>query len=175
VNELHDGTCPGKPHYGRYRGKVVSNSDSQKLGRIQVTCPAVLGDGRQAWALPSTPYAGDGVGFFAIPPEGADVWVEFEGGDPDYPIWAGCFWSDGQVPAEASAASTKVLKTDALTLTIDDSSGGQGVTLEVSSPAVTTSIKIALTSSGVEISTGNSSVKLDPTSVSLNDGALQVM
>lgn len=175
MNEPFDDTCGGKLHYGRYRGKVVANSDTSKLGRIQVTCPAVLGDGRQAWALPSTPYAGDGVGFFAIPPEGADVWVEFEGGDPDYPIWVGCFWSDGQVPTEASAASIKVLKTDALTLTVDDSSGGQGVTLEVSSPAVTTSIKIALTSSGVEISTGNASVKLDPTSVSLNDGALQVM
>jgi uncharacterized protein involved in type VI secretion and phage assembly len=167
--------CRGKLHYGRYRGKVAANSDPKKLGRIQVTCPAVLGDGRQAWALPSAPYAGDGVGFFAVPPEGADVWVEFEGGNPDYPIWAGCFWSDGQVPADPPLASTKVLKTDALTLTIDDSPGGEGVTLEVSSPAVTTPIKIALTSSGVEISTGNASVKLDPTSVSLNDGALQVM
>jgi len=175
VSKPYDGGCRPKPHYGRYRGKVVSNSDSQKLGRIQVTCPDVLGRGQMAWALPSSPYAGDGVGFFAIPPEGADVWVEFERGDPDFPIWVGCFWSSGQVPSEASAASTKVLKTDALTLTIDDSAGGDGVTLEVSSPAVSTSIKIALTSSGVEISTGNSSVKLDPTSVSLNDGALQVM
>jgi uncharacterized protein involved in type VI secretion and phage assembly len=175
VTGPNDDTCPRKPHYGRYRGKVVSNSDSQKLGRIQVTCPDVLGRGQMAWALPSTPYAGDGVGFFAIPPEGADVWVEFERGDPDFPIWAGCFWSSGQVPSEASAAATKVLKTDALTLTIDDSSGGEGVTLEVSSPAVNTPIKIALTSSGVEISTGSAKLTLDTTSVSLNDGALQVM
>lgn len=175
MTEPHDGMCRGKPHYGRYRGQVVSNDDSLKMGRIQVTCPDVLGKGRQAWALPSAPYAGDGVGFFAIPPEGADVWVEFERGDPDHPIWVGCFWGQGKIPAKASGASTKVLKTDALTLTIDDSAGGDGVTLEVSSPAVSTSIKIALTSSGVEISTGNASVKLDPTSVSLNDGALQVM
>lgn len=175
MTEPYDGMCRGKPHYGRYRGQVVSNNDKLNMGRIQVACPDVLGNGRQAWALPSTPYAGDGVGFFAIPPEGADVWVEFERGDPDHPIWVGCFWGQGKIPAKASGASTKVLKTDALTLTIDDSAGGDGVTLEVSSPAVSTSIKIALTSSGVEISTGNASVKLDPTSVSLNDGALQVM
>lgn len=162
-------------HYGRYRGKVAANSDPLQLGRIQVTCPAVLGDGRLAWALPSAPYAGPGVGFFAVPPEGADVWVEFEGGDPDHPIWAGCFWSDGQVPAQPSVASTKMLKTDALTLTVDDQPGGAGVTLEVSSPAVSVPIKIALTSDGIEISTGDASVKLDPVSVSLNDGALQVM
>lgn len=162
-------------HYGRYRGKVAANSDPMQLGRIQVTCPAVLGDGRLAWALPSTPYAGPGVGFFAVPPEGADVWVEFEGGDPDYPVWAGCFWSSGQVPAQPSLASTKMLKTDGLTLTVDDQPGGAGVTLEVSSPAVAVPIKIALTSSGIEISTGSASVKLDPVSVSLNDDALKVI
>ena len=162
-------------HYGKYRGKVAANADPIQLGRIQVTCPAVLGDGRLAWALPCTPYAGQGVGFFAVPPEGADVWVEFEGGDPDYPIWAGCFWSDGQVPAQPAVATTKMLKTDGLTLTIDDLSGAGGVTLEVASPAVATPMKIALTSDGIEISTGSASVKLDPTSVSVNDGALQVI
>ena len=46
------------------------------------------------WALPAVPYAGDGVGFFMIPPIGASVWIEFEHGDPDYPIWTGCFWAD---------------------------------------------------------------------------------
>jgi hypothetical protein len=162
-------------HYGKYRGKVAANTDPLQLGRIQVTCPAVLGDGRLAWALPCTPYAGQGVGFFAVPPEGADVWVEFEGGDPDYPIWAGCFWSDGQVPAQPAVATTKMLKTDVLTLTIDDLSGAGGVTLEVGSPAVAIPMKIALTSDGIEISTGSASVKLDPASVSVNDGALQVI
>lgn len=161
-------------HYGKYRGKVAVNTDPLELGRIQVTCPAVLGDGRLAWALPCTPYAGPGVGFFAVPPEGADVWVEFEGGDPDYPIWACCFWSTGQVPAQPALASTKMLKTDGMTLTVDDLPGGAGVTLDVSAPAVDVPITIALTSSGIEISTGNASVKLDPLSVSLNDGALQV-
>lgn len=162
-------------HYGKYRGKVAANTDPMQLGRIQVTCPAVLGDGRLAWALPCTPYAGQGVGFFMVPPEGADVWVEFEGGDPDYPIWAGCFWSDGQVPAQPAVATTKMLKTDGLTLTIDDLSGAGGVTLEVGSPAVAIPMKIALTSDGIEISTGSASVKLDPASVSVNDGALQVI
>ena len=161
-------------YYGKYRGKVANNIDPNQLGRIQVSCPDVFGDGRLAWALPCTPYAGPGVGFFAVPPQDANVWIEFEGGDPDYPIWAGCFWSDGQVPGPA-VATTKMLKTDGLTVTIDDLSGAGGVTLEVASPAVATPMKIALTSSGIEISTGSASVKLDPASVSLNDGALQVV
>ena len=161
-------------YFGKYRGKVANNIDPNQLGRIQVSCPDVFGDGQLSWALPCTPYAGDGVGFFAVPPQDADVWVEFEGGDPDYPIWAGCFWSDGQVPGSA-VATTKMLKTDGLTLTVDDMPGAGGVTLEVGSPAVATPMKIALTSSGIEISTGSASVKLDPATVSVNDGALQVV
>lgn len=162
-------------HYGKHRGTVAGNTDPMQLGRVQVTCPAVLGDGRLAWALPCTPYAGPGVGFFAVPPVGADVWVEFEDGDPDHPILAGCFWSNGQVPAQPALASTKMLKTDGLTLTIDDLPGAGGVTLQVASPAVAVPMTISLTSSGIEISTGNASVKLDPVSVSVNDGALQVI
>jgi len=81
-----------KQFFGKYRGKVAANKDPLNLGRIQVSVPAIFGEGRQSWALPCTPYAGKDVGFFTIPPVDANVWVEFEGGDPDYPIWSGCFW-----------------------------------------------------------------------------------
>lgn len=79
---------PGQ-FFGKYRGKVENNIDPMMMGRVQVSVPAVLGDGGLSWAMPCAPYAGSGVGFFAIPPTGANVWVEFEGGDPDYPIWSG--------------------------------------------------------------------------------------
>ena len=54
--------------FGKYRGKVVNNLDPMQLGRVQVSVPAILGEGRMSWAMPCTPYAGSGVGFFAIPP-----------------------------------------------------------------------------------------------------------
>ena len=76
-------------YFGKYRGTVVSNDDPTSRGRLQVTVPNLV---ENTWAMPCVPYAGSGVGFFAIPPVGANVWVEFEGGDPDYPIWSGCFW-----------------------------------------------------------------------------------
>ena len=82
-------------YYGKYRGKVENNIDPLLLGRLQVSVPGVLGE-RPAELGDAvrrrTP--GTGVGFFAVPPIGANVWVEFEGGDPDYPIWSGCFWGD---------------------------------------------------------------------------------
>jgi uncharacterized protein involved in type VI secretion and phage assembly len=162
-------------YYGKRRGKVENNVDPYQLGRVQVSCPDVFGDGRLSWAMPSVPYAGDGVGLFAIPPNGANVWVEFEAGDPDSPIWAGCFWGSGQVPAQPGTASMKVLKTDGLTLTINDTTGAGGVTLEVSSPVVASTLKIALDSSGIELSNGAGKIKISTASVSLNDGALEVI
>ncbi len=36
------------------------------------------------------PAAGKSSGAFFVPEIGANVWIEFEQGDPDYPIWTGC-------------------------------------------------------------------------------------
>lgn len=161
--------------YGKYRGKVENNVDPLQQGRVQVSAPAVLGDGRMSWAMPCVPYGGPGVGLFAIPPNGASVWVEFEGGDPDKPIWSGCFWGIGEVPVLPALAAMKVWKTDGITLTLSDLPGLGGVTLEVSPPLVQVPLKMVFDATGIELSGGAASVKLTPTSVSLNNGALEVM
>src|SRR2546421_362003 len=67
--------------FGKYRGLVVDNIDPTHRGRLQVKVPAVMGE-ETLWAEPCAPYAGDGVGFFALPPANAGVWVEFEAGEP---------------------------------------------------------------------------------------------
>src|SRR4051812_43305263 len=107
-------------YYGKYRGKVEVNVDPMMLGRLQVSAPAVLGSGTMSWAMPCVPFAGSGVGLFIIPPVGANVWVEFEGGDPDYPIWSGCFWGTGEVPAQPVIEQMKVFKTNGVTLTVNE-------------------------------------------------------
>jgi len=160
--------------FGKYRGKVENNLDPLQQGRLQVSVPAVLGDGRLSWAMPCVPFAGPQVGFFALPPVGANVWVEFEGGDTDYPIWAGCFWGTGETPMPA-IPQNRVLKTDAVTLQILDLPGAGGVTLEVLPPAVATPLKLVFNSAGIELSNGAASVKLTPVSVSVNNGALEVI
>src|SRR5262245_30300554 len=114
--------------FGKYRGKVESNVDPQQQGRIRISCPSVIGAGRLSWAMPAAPYAGPGVGFFTIPPEGANVWVEFEEGDSESPIWSGCFWGLGEAPALPAIAEVKVLKTQTATITVSDIPGTGGVT-----------------------------------------------
>lgn len=160
------------PFFGKYRGKVVANVDPLGMGRVQVSVPSVLGDGRLSWAMPCSPYAGNMVGFFAMPPIGANVWVEFEAGDTDFPILAGCFWGEGEAPA--LLADIKIWKTDGVSLTLSDLPGGGGFTLEVGPPAVSQPVKLAMTASGIELSFGISTVKLTASSVSVNNGALEV-
>lgn len=162
-----------KQFFGKYRGEVSSNRDPQGLGRIQVTVPSVLGR-NEVWALPCVPYAGPGVGFLALPPAGASVWVEFEGGDPSNAIWAGCFWmKKADLPADASP-EVKVFKTDAITLRLDDSRSEGGFTLQVESPAIPGTLTISCDSDGIALKNGNASVTLDPTTVHLNGDALEV-
>ncbi len=161
--------------FGKYRGKVENNIDPMMLGRVQVSVPAVLGSGQLSWAMPCAPFAGPGVGLFTVPPVGANVWVEFEAGDPDYPIWSGCFWGVGEVPATPALPQMKVFKTDGITLTLSDLPGIGGFTLEVGPPAVPIPLKLVFDASGIALTNSAASVKLTPVSVSLNDGALEVI
>lgn len=84
-------------YYGKYRGTVFNNIDPEQRGRIQALVPAVQGVVPTTYALPCFPIAGKQEGMFMVPQIGAAVWIEFEQGDPDYPIWTGCFW--GESPA----------------------------------------------------------------------------
>ncbi len=78
-------------YYGKYRGTVLNNVDPELRGRLMLTVPDVLGAIPSSWAEPCVPLAGPTgppMGVYFVPPIGAGVWVEFEAGNPDYPIWA---------------------------------------------------------------------------------------
>lgn len=169
-------------YFGKYRGTVTDNADPTSRGRIKVRVPAVLGE-LEIWAMPCVPYAGDGVGFYCLPKTGTGVWVEFEAGDPSYPIWSGCFWADSQIPDDADA-NIKTWKTDSITLRIDDS--GDEIKAETSNGAkitITDEIKsekgsashIVSSSNITSDSGGTGKIDVSSGSVSLNNGAWEVM
>jgi hypothetical protein len=95
--------------YGKYRGTVVNNVDPMFMGRLLVIVPDVLGPVPSSWAVPCVPLAGPTgppMGVYMVPPIGAGVWVEFEQGDPNYPIWVGCRWGTvSDVPLAAKAGN----------------------------------------------------------------------
>ncbi|MFM0336840.1 phage baseplate assembly protein V [Paraburkholderia fungorum] len=97
------GSSPNR-YFGKYRGTVLVNVDPEQRGRVLLSVADVLGLTPSSWALPCVPVAGIQSGLFAVPPIGSRVWVEFEQGDPDYPIWTGGFWGpDAEVPVLAVA------------------------------------------------------------------------
>jgi uncharacterized protein involved in type VI secretion and phage assembly len=130
--------------YGKYRGTVEEVDDPDGLGRIKVRVPEVYGKVVSPWALPCAPYAGPGVGFFAIPPAKAGVWVEFEAGDPSRPIWTGGWWGQNDPPQDqtGTAASPPLkiwrsekglllaLDDDGSTATLSDGNGNNLVTIK---------------------------------------------
>ena len=90
--------------YGTYRGVVVDNLDPQGQGRLKARVPEVFGGEDSPWALPCVPCTGDGMLDLAVPEIGTGVWIEFESGDPDRPIWSGCWSGAGAAPQEGEAA-----------------------------------------------------------------------
>jgi hypothetical protein len=156
--------------YGKYRGKVTDNHDPMMLGRVRAKVPSVFGDQETGWALPNTPYGGSGVGFFFIPPIDANVWIEFEQGNPESPIWSGCFWGVGEAPKMPAVPEFKIIKTDIADITINDLAGAGGITIETKN-----GLKVVMDITGIELSNAAASIKLNPASVSVNNGALEVI
>lgn len=161
--------------YGKFRGVVTDIQDPEQIGRIRARVADVMGGLESGWAMPAFPFAGSGMGFFALPKVGAGVWIEFEHGDPEYPIWSGCWYgSRAEVPPTiliAEFGKKVVLKTEGgHSIILDDTQGIGGITLETPSGQ-----KIVLSSQGVEITTGQGgTIKMTGPQVSINNGALEV-
>jgi uncharacterized protein involved in type VI secretion and phage assembly len=166
----------GNRHYGKYRGKVTNNVDPMQLGRIQAEVPDVLGANPSSWAMPSAPAAGAQMGTYFVPPVGAGVWVEFEQGDTDYPIWSGCWWATAEVPSLALAAPASVSHLLVQTagqnvLQVSDAPGPTGGLMLKSSGGAA----ITINDTGITITNGKgATIALSGSTVTINNGALTI-
>jgi hypothetical protein len=171
-----------KRYYGKYRSTVINNIDPEQRGRIMAMVPDVLGLTPSSWAMPCVPIAGKQSGVFVVPQIGAGVWIEFEQGDPDYPIWVGGFWGiAAEVPALALAPPPIPLGQNIVVQTT-----GQNMLLlsdSAPTPATggivlksTTGAMIVVNDSGIYISNGKGAMitMVGPT-VTINNGALVVI
>ena len=153
--------------YGKFRGIVTDNKDPLMIGRIRAKVPDVLGDLESGWAMPCAPFGGKDTGFFALPAKGAGVWIEFEHGDPDYPIWSGCWWgSAAEMPTVLLVPPYKkmMFKTEGgNSILLDDTPGIGGITIETSGGQ-----KIVIKSTGIEITNGQgASIKMKGLQISI--------
>jgi uncharacterized protein involved in type VI secretion and phage assembly len=162
-------------HYGKYRGTVLNNVDPEQLARIQVMVPDVLGTTPSGWALPCVPLAGMQMGMYLVPVVGSAVWVEFEKGDADLPIWTGGFWGNaGEVPALAltgESPSPNIVVQSELqnSVVVSDAPGPTGGIM-LKSPG---GASVLVNDTGIYIQNGKgASIMLIGPTVDINQGAL---
>lgn len=167
-----------RTYLGKYRGTVITNLDPLNKGRLLVSVPGALGLAPSTWAMPCVPMAGIQTGIHALPPIGAGVWVEFEQGNPDYPIWVGCFWgSAAEVPSMSKAVPPLIAGITLQTpfqngITISDLPGPTGGILL----KCATGASITVNDVGIFIQNGKgASLSLTGPSVDINNGALTVI
>ena len=167
-----------EPLYGKYRGTVVNNVDPEQIGRIQAIVPGVEGFLPSSWALPCLPWGGINTGVFTVPAMGAGVWIEFEHGDPNYPIWTGCFWG---LAAERPALS-QMVPPGVPGITIQTTLKNGIVISDVPGPTggillqTTTGAMISVSDTGIIISNGKGAVvTMTANVVDINAGALTVI
>jgi len=166
------------PYYGKYRGTVTNNIDPMRIGRIQATVPDVAGMLPSSWAMPCLPVTGMNMGVFTVPPTGSGVWIEFERGDPDYPIWVGGFWgSSSETPQLATSvqptfAGITLQTTEKNGIVISDVPGPTGgISIRTAGGA-----QISVSDSGIVISNGKgASINMNGPTVDVNSGALTVV
>ncbi|MEP7270531.1 MAG: phage baseplate assembly protein V [Acidobacteriota bacterium] len=165
-------------YYGKYRGTVLNNIDPMQIARLQVVVPDATNLIPTTWAMPCFPLAGKQMGAYFIPQIGAGVWVEFEHGDLDYPVWTGCYYGTvAEVPALALAgnpASPNIVLQTTLqnSLIISDLPGPTGGIMLKSATGAT----IIVNDTGIYIQNGKgaSLIMAGPT-VTINNGALVVI
>lgn len=166
------------PFLGKYRGVVLNNVDPMMMGRLLIQVPDVAGLAPTSWAMPCVPVAGIQNGMLGLPIIGSGVWVEFEQGDPDKPIWVGCFWgSAAEVPAIARIIPPGVPGLAYQTplqngIVISDVPGPTGGILI----KTMTGASISVSDTGIIIQNGKgASIALTGPSVVVNAGALTVI
>jgi len=168
-------------YFGKFRGTVINNIDPEMRGRLMLMVPDVSSLIPSTWAEPCVPLAGPTgppMGVYMVPPIGAGVWVEFEHGDPNYPIWVGCRWGmASDVPPLAHAglpvSPNIVMQTAGQnTLVISDLPGPTGGIMLKSA----TGASIIVNDTGIYIQNGKgASITLVGPAVTINNGALAII
>jgi hypothetical protein len=157
----------GSSYFGKYRGIVTDVEDPNNQCRIRATVPAVLGEQPCGWAMPAAPFAGDGHGMVMLPKVGSGVWIEFEAGRLDNPIWSGAWWASGERPDPQGPAVRVIVSEKGHKLILDDDADEVKL-VHGSGP------EIKMTATEIVLTCGACEIKISNENISLNNGLIKV-
>jgi hypothetical protein len=120
-------------HYSSYRAFVHDNNDPENLGRLQLLVPHLNESSPdQTWAFPKNQWGGKDYGVQMLPQKGDMVFVEYEYGNPDYPVWSHAGYGENEKPAEFSSPYHYGFKTPNGTLiVIDDTDDAEEIMIKL--------------------------------------------
>ncbi|HTN49235.1 MAG TPA: phage baseplate assembly protein V [Burkholderiaceae bacterium] len=157
----------GSTFYGKYRGIVTDVDDPENLCRIRARVDSVLDGEETGWAMPAAPFAGDGHGFVMLPAVGSGVWIEFEAGNLDLPIWSGGWWASGQRP-DPQGPKLRVIVSEAGNQFIFDDDANEVKIVHSGGPEIT------ISDSEIVMKVGGCELKIGMSDISLNNGLIKV-
>jgi hypothetical protein len=153
-------------YFGKYSAIVKDNRDADKLGILQVSVPTIFPPDELVPARAALPY-----GMFFVPENNTQIWVEFEGGDTEFPIWTGVQHTAGTWAPEAAKnpPTVRAFKTPTGHLLIfDDTSGSESIVLTDGVNAH----QLKFDSNGITLTDGknNHLITLDSSGIKITDG-----
>jgi hypothetical protein len=153
-------------YFGKYSAIVKDNRDADKLGVLQVSVPTIFPPDELVPARAALPY-----GMFFVPENDTQIWVEFEGGDTEFPIWTGVQHIAGTWAPEAAKnpPTVRAFKTPTGHLLIfDDTSDSASVVLTDGKHAH----QLTFDKDGITLTDGDHKhvVKLDDSGIKITDG-----
>lgn len=172
-------------YYGKYRGIVVDVHDPLKLGRVRVMIPDIgqvkpEDVSSNVWAIPSGQMGGSfgdekEVDGWYNPPENGDfVWIEFERGDVNMPVYTkgivlenkpkgtNDLWEENNLIKGIRTKAGHILK-------FMNKAGQEAVSLVWGKDGKQSKIKVELTKDGVDITTENSKINVTENKITLQN------
>jgi Type VI secretion system/phage-baseplate injector OB domain len=154
--------------YGKYRAKVKAiGKDQNDLGIITVEIPEIFPDKDIPLVKPVVPFAGKNCGFAAFPKVNDVIWVEFEAGNQNKPIWTGFWWADNEIPDTVNWDTVALVSRNGYRLVLDDKQ-------EKISLVHSKGPEISLTADEIKFKVGNTTIVISGEGVSINDKTFEV-
>jgi phage baseplate assembly protein V len=156
--------------YGVVTGKVKEVvGDEMSISRVKLELPFIADGELSGWARVAVPMAGSSYGTYFIPNVDDEVLVAFEQGDVNTPYVLGCLWNASARPPVPSPADQHwMIKTKSGNM-IDIAEEPASITIETPDGQ-----KIKMSSEGIKIETGESSIELTSDSVTIKGPTLKL-